>query len=130
MRPFHLVILALALLAGSAVYGSPLELARLPALDEFDIEERSGGTDRQGAAKAADALLALSLASSFRNSDDEVLPEGRARILRKWGIDRGEALRRGATMLLAYTTEPNPFDLPGGDDDGVTITILRRIVER
>ena len=74
--------------------------------------------------------MATSLATRFAELSRSEIGGGQLRLLRKWGIDRSEAIRRGATILIAYSTERDPFGLPGADGDGFTITVLRRVVDR
>lgn len=54
----------------------------------------------------------------------------RARLYRRIGLDLGDVVAEGGTLLVAWTDERDPFSLPGGEEDGFTLTVLRKVISR
>ncbi len=55
---------------------------------------------------------------------------GLERILDKSAFTRSYASARRKSMLIAWTNARDPFRLPGGEEDGFRVTVIRRILER
>jgi len=47
--------------------------------------------------------------------------------LAKFGLDRSPAIQRGVSLVTAWTKERDPLGLEGGDVDGFTLTIIRKV---
>jgi len=57
------------------------------------------------------------------------VPTGEARILEKGGFARPYTTVRNRSVLIAWTDARDPFRLPGGEEDGFRVTVIRRVLE-
>jgi hypothetical protein len=75
----------------------------------------------------AKSLLPVTWASLVREAPDGEWT-AHFRTLVKIGLDRSPALRRGGSLLAAWTDERDPFGLSDGDADGFSLTLIRKVV--